>query len=256
MIIPVIEGQPDQNTMEKEDSNTGYSEKTETKTYNEDGFLEDNGSVMITDNPKTEFKDNGSNKKQKKKRKEFKKKRKQTKKIDRLNVFVTGINHSVGTSYISGSLASAITDLYDTEVLLDHKRDCSLPDNYMVSEVKTDADKTDALRNGFIIQDKGVYENLDETDKNDLMYADIKIMVSTADDRDLQKISQFINEMEDDVTNWLFVFNHVLDHQKDMLKAAMKNYNYIIIAFHDNAEVPDEIKQEWEDAIEYFSNKK
>lgn len=173
--------------------------------------------------------------------------------LSRLNVFVSGIDHSVGTSYVAGSLASAITDIYDVDVWFDHKGMCSIPDNYMVHEVTDEADRFNAFKSGIIVQDKGVYNELSIMDRNEMMHADMNIMVSTAEEMDLQKIAQFIGLQGKLIQNWMFVFNHVLDHQKHVLESAMKDYAYIIIPFHDNAEVPEELLTEWKDAIDYFT---
>ena len=173
--------------------------------------------------------------------------------LSRLNVFVSGIDHSVGTSYVAGSLASAITDIYDVDVWFDHKGMCSIPDNYMVHEVTDEVDRFNAFKSGIIVQDKGVYNELSIMDRNEMMHADMNIMVSTAEEMDLQKIAQFIGLQGKLVQNWMFVFNHVLDHQKHVLESAMKDYAYIIIPFHDNAEVPEELLAEWKDAIDYFT---
>lgn len=173
--------------------------------------------------------------------------------LSRLNVFVSGIDHSVGTSYVAGSLASAITDIYDVDVWFDHKGMCSIPDNYMVHEVTDEVDRFNAFKSGIIVQDKGVYNELSIMDRNEMMHADMNIMVSTAEEMDLQKITQFIGLQGKLIQNWMFVFNHVLDHQKHILESAMKDYAYIIIPFHDNAEVPEELLAEWKDAIDYFT---
>lgn len=173
--------------------------------------------------------------------------------LSRLNVFVSGIDHSVGTSYVAGSLASAITDIYDVDVWFDHKGMCSIPDNYMVHEVTDEVDRFNAFKSGIIVQDKGVYNELSIMDRNEMMHADMNIMVSTAEEMDLQKIAQFIGLQGKLIQNWMFVFNHVLDHQKHVLESAMKDYAYIIISFHDNAEVPEELLAEWKDAIDYFT---
>ena len=173
--------------------------------------------------------------------------------LSRLNVFVSGIDHSVGTSYVAGSLASAITDIYDVDVWFDHKGMCSIPDNYMVHEVTDEVDRFNAFKSGIIVQDKGVYNELSIMDRNEMMHADMNIMVSTAEEMDLQKIAQFIGLQGKLIQNWMFVFNHVLDHQKHVLESAMKDYAYIIIPFHDNAEVPEELLAEWKDAIDYFT---
>lgn len=173
--------------------------------------------------------------------------------LSRLNVFVSGIDHSVGTSYVAGSLASAITDIYDVDVWFNHKGMCSIPDNYMVHEVTDEVDRFNAFKSGIIVQDKGVYNELSIMDRNEMMHADMNIMVSTAEEMDLQKIAQFIGLQGKLIQNWMFVFNHVLDHQKHVLESAMKDYAYIIIPFHDNAEVPEELLAEWKDAIDYFT---
>lgn len=173
--------------------------------------------------------------------------------LSRLNVFVSGIDHSVGTSYVAGSLASAITDIYDVDVWFDHKGMCSIPDNYMVHEVTDEVDRFNAFKSGIIVQDKGVYNELSIMDRNEMMHADMNIMVSTAEEMDLQKIAQFIGLQGKLIQNWMFVFNHVLDHQKHVLESAMKDYAYIIIPFHDNAEVPEELLAEWKEAIDYFT---
>lgn len=173
--------------------------------------------------------------------------------LSRLNVFVSGIDHSVGTSYVAGSLASAITDIYDVDVWFDHKGMCSIPDNYMVHEVTDEVDRFNAFKSGIIVQDKGVYNELSIMDRNEMMHADMNIMVSTAEEMDLQKIAQFSGLQGKLIQNWMFVFNHVLDHQKHILESAMKDYAYIIIPFHDNAEVPEELLAEWKDAIDYFT---
>lgn len=170
-----------------------------------------------------------------------------------LNIFVTGISHSAGTSYVAGSIASAITYIYDTDVWFDHKNTCNIPDNYMVHEVKDEVDRFNASKNGIVIQDKGVYEELGITDRNDMIRANMNILVSTAEESDLQKISQFIESQGEMIDSWLFAFNHVRDHQKRLLEAAMRDYNYLIVPFHDNAEIPEELLSDWTAVIQEFT---
>jgi len=171
----------------------------------------------------------------------------------RLSVFVTGLRHSCGTSYIAGSIASAMTDIYNQDVWFDHKGGAILPDNIMVKEVRDDVDRFNAFKSGIIVQDKGLYEDLSMNDRNDLMRADLNIMVCTAEDSDLRNLAEFIDIQRESAHSWLYVFNHVKKSQEKMVRAAMADYPHIIIKFHDNAEVPQDIQKEWLAAINHFA---
>jgi len=170
-----------------------------------------------------------------------------------LSIFVTSIRHSLGASYISGSLASAMTDIYDRDVWFEHKDHCSLPDNVMVKEIVDDVDRFNAYKGGIVVQDKGIYEELSLNDRKDMMHADINVMICTADESDLQRLAQFIEAQGDAAYNWLYVFNHVQKSQERMLRAAMSDYSFIIVPSHDNAEVPQELQKEYLAAINYFT---
>lgn len=174
--------------------------------------------------------------------------------IGHLSIFVTSLRHSCGTSYISGSLASALTDIYNHDVWIDHKAGDILPDNIMVKEVITDEDRFLAYKNGIIVYDKGLYKDLDKDIKNEMLRCDVNIMVATADEVDLKNLSAFIKKEGENANRWLFVFNHVQPNQKSMLETAMRNYNHLIIPSHDYSEVPANIRNSWKDAICYCLN--
>lgn len=168
-----------------------------------------------------------------------------------ISIFVTSLRHSCGTSYIAGSLASALTDIYNRDVWLDHKEGDIMPDNIMVKEILSDEDRFNAYKNGIVIFDKGLYKDLSNEDHNEMIRADVNIMVSTADEIDLRNLAAFIKKEGNMANKWLFVFNHVQPNQKSLLDTVMRNYNHLIIPQHDYSEVPASIRKEWKSAINY-----
>lgn len=169
-----------------------------------------------------------------------------------LTVFVSGISHSVGTSYVAGSIASAMTDIYSQDVWLDLSENSEGPDNYMVKIVETDDDRFNAFRSPIYVTEKGVYSLLSDTDLGDMMRADLNIMVTTAGESDLREVAAFIKSNKERIGNWVFAFNHVQRSQEKTIKAAMKDYNYVIIPFHDNAEVDIELRKTYLELINAF----
>lgn len=174
--------------------------------------------------------------------------------VSRLNIFVTGISHSVGTSFVAGSISSALTYIYNKEVWVDfYDKNCDDVDNYMVKSVSSDEDRFNAFKSSFFVQDKGVYSLLTDNDMADMLRADINIMVSTAKENDLKDIAAFIKQNQEIIGNWVFAFNHVTNNQEKIIEKAMKNYNYIIIPFHDNAEIKDDLKNMYINLINEFT---
>lgn len=171
--------------------------------------------------------------------------------IGHISVFVTSVRHSCGCSYTAGSIASAMTDLYNRNVHIKHDADIPLPDNYMVKEILTDSDMVDAIRSGLVVYDAGVYSDLTDKQKDDMIRSDLRIMVSTADDFDLKRLAKFIEEQKNSAEDWLYVFNHVQkDKEKEILEI-MDGYSVLILPQHDYAKVPDELRKEWEAAINW-----
>lgn len=168
-----------------------------------------------------------------------------------ISIFVTSLRHGCGASYIAGSLASSLTDVYDRDIWIDHKPGDILPDNIMVKEIENEKDLFEAYRNGIVVFDKGLYDELSEKDVIEMNKSSVHIMVCTADDVDLKKLANFIRNNKFTADEWLYVFNHVHDNQVKKINLAMKDYNHLIIPFHDYSEVPEDIREEWKEAIEY-----
>lgn len=171
-----------------------------------------------------------------------------------ISVFVTSLRHSCGSSYTSGSIATAMTDIYDRNVHIMHKSDTPLPDNYMVKEIRTESDLMDAIRSGLIVYDQGLYEELDEKAKENLLRADLRIMVSTADEFDLEKLSLFISEQKSAAYDWLYVFDHVQKKQEKEILSTMDGFSVLLLPQHDYAELPANLRKEWKKAIEWGIN--
>ncbi len=168
-----------------------------------------------------------------------------------ISIFVTSLRHGCGASYIAGSLASSLTDVYDRDIWIDHKPGDILPDNIMVKEINNEKDLFEAYRNGIVVFDKGLYDELSEKDVIEMNKSNVHIIVCTADDVDLKKLANFIRNNKSTADEWLYVFNHVHDNQVKKINLAMKDYNHLIIPFHDYSEVPEDIREEWREAIEY-----
>ena len=175
-----------------------------------------------------------------------------TLKVGHLTIFVSGISHSVGTSFVAGSIASAMTDIYDEDVWLDLTEGGDFPDNYMVKPVHDDNDRFTAFKSPLYVEERGVYALLSDSDMGDMMRADINIMVTTASENDLREVAAFIKQNRDIAANWVFAFNHVHKAQEKTIHAAMKDYNYLIIPFHDNAEVDLDLRKTYIKLIDEF----
>lgn len=175
-----------------------------------------------------------------------------TLRVGHLTVFVTGISHSVGTSFVAGSIASSMTDIYNENVWLELSDGGDYPDNYMVKPVMDDNDRFTAFKSPIYVEEKGVYSLLNDSDMGDMLRADINIMVTTASENDLREVAAFIKQNEAMATNWVFAFNHVHKAQEKLIHAAMKDYNYVIIPFHDNAEVDLDLRKTYIKIIDEF----
>ena len=175
-----------------------------------------------------------------------------TLKVGHLTIFVSGISHSVGTSFVAGSIASAMTDIYDEDVWLDLTEGGDFPDNYMVKPVHDDNDRFTAFKSPLYVEERGVYALLSDSDMGDMMRADINIMVTTASENDLREVAAFIKQNKDIAANWVFAFNHVHKAQEKTIHTAMKDYNYLIIPFHDNAEVDLDLRKTYIKLIDEF----
>ena len=173
--------------------------------------------------------------------------------LGHLSIFVTSLRHGCGNSYIAGSIASALTDIYNKDIYLERNESSTpLPDNFMVHDIKTDDDRFEAYQSGYIVYDRGVYDELTEIDKADLCRSDVHVMVCTGDEQDLIHLSQFIREQGEHAYNWLYIFNHVLDNQRKEIEEAMADFTIMIVPFHDSAEVPAKLQKEYKQAIEYI----
>lgn len=168
-----------------------------------------------------------------------------------MSIFITSLRHSCGTSYVTGSLASALTDIYDRDVWIDHKPGDILPDNIMVKEIVSDIDRFNAYKTGIVLYDKGLQKDLSPEDKAEMLRADVNIMVSTADEVDLKNLAAFIKKDPETASKWLFVFNHVQPTQKRLLQTIMRNYNHLILPPHDYSELPTSVRKDWKNAITY-----
>lgn len=175
-----------------------------------------------------------------------------TLKVGHLTVFVTGVSHSVGTSFVAGSIASSMTDIYNEDVWLELSDGGDYPDNYMVKPVMDDNDRFTAFKSPIYVEEKGVYSLLSDADMGDMLRADINIMVTTASENDLREVAAFIKQNETMATNWVFAFNHVHKAQEKLIHTAMKDYNYVIIPFHDNAEVDLDLRKTYIKIIDEF----
>lgn len=175
-----------------------------------------------------------------------------TLKVNHFMVFVTGISHSVGTSFVAGSLASSMTDIYNEDVYLELTEGGEYPDNYMVKPVATDEDRFSAFKSKIYVEEKGIYPLLSDTDLGDMLRADLDIMVTTASENDLKELAKFIKQNKEMAANWLFAFNHVHKTQEKVIASAMKYYNYVIIPFHDNAEVDLDLRKTYIKVLDEF----
>ena len=171
-----------------------------------------------------------------------------------ITVFVTSFRHGCGASYTAGSIASSMASIYDKDVYIERvQKNVSLPNDYMVKEIKTEDDQFEAYKNGLIVYDKGLYDELNDVDRSDMIHADMNVMVVTNDD--MSRVAKFIHEQGDNAYSWLFVFNHVLPTQKKDIEDALADYNVMILPFHDFSAVPPKLIKDWKAAIKACSTK-
>jgi hypothetical protein len=176
--------------------------------------------------------------------------------IGHLSIFMTSLRHGCGCSYLTGSIASAMTDIYGKDIWIERGNSSApMPDNFMVHEIKDDDDRFEAYQEGYIIYDQGVYADLSEVSKTDLLRSDVHVMVCTGDEQDIMELSKFIREQGEHAYDWLYVFNHVLDNRKKVVEEAMADFNILIVPFHDSAEVPSKLAKDYQKAIEYIAKR-
>jgi hypothetical protein len=176
--------------------------------------------------------------------------------LGHLSIFVTSLRHGCGCSYLAGSLASALTDIYGKDIWIERgDGSAPLPDNYMVHEIRNDEDRFEAYQSGYIIYDQGVYKELSEVARVDLLRSDVHVMVCTGDEQDIIELSKFIREQGEHAYDWLYLFNHVLDNRKKAVEEAMADFNTLIVPFHDSAEVPAKLAKDYRSAVEYIARR-
>lgn len=174
-----------------------------------------------------------------------------------ISVFVTSFRHGCGASYTAGSLAVALANRYNREVYIDRAdNNASLPDDYLVKDISTEEDRFEAYKSGLIVYDRGPYENVkaNAVDNSDMLRADLNIMTVTYED--LGNVAKFISEEENQAYDWLFVFNHVTDkeRQKD-IEAAMDGYSILFLPQHDFSAVTGQLQKDWNNVIDTMVNK-
>lgn len=174
-----------------------------------------------------------------------------------ISVFVTSFRHGCGASYTAGSLAVALANRYNREVYIDRAdNNASLPDDYLVKAISTEEDRFEAYKSGLIVYDRGPYENVrsNAVDNSDMLRADLNIMTVTYED--LGNVAKFISEEENQAYDWLFVFNHVTDkeRQKD-IEAAMDGYSILFLPQHDFSAVTGQLQKDWNNVIDTMVNK-
>ena len=174
-----------------------------------------------------------------------------------ISVFVTSFRHGCGASYTAGSLAVALANRYNREVYIDRAdNNASLPDDYLVKAISTEEDRFEAYKSGLIVYDRGPYENVkaNAVDNSDMLRADLNIMTVTYED--LGNVAKFISEEENQAYDWLFVFNHVTDkeRQKD-IEAAMDGYSILFLPQHDFSAVTGQLQKDWNSVIDTMVNK-
>lgn len=174
-----------------------------------------------------------------------------------ISVFVTSFRHGCGASYTAGSLAVALANRYNREVYIDRAdNNASLPDDYLVKAISTEEDRFEAYKSGLIVYDRGPYENVrsNAVDNSDMLRSDLNIMTVTYED--LGNVAKFISEEENQAYDWLFVFNHVTDkeRQKD-IEAAMDGYSILFLPQHDFSAVTGQLQKDWNSVIDTMVNK-
>ena len=172
-----------------------------------------------------------------------------------MSVFVTELRHGCGSSYTAGSLASALSEIYDKEVALYHRAGTNLPDNDMISEAVTEDDIMHAYRMGIIVYDRGVLSELDDDAVKEMHRSDIRIMVCGSEESDIKRLAQFIHQEDDDAYDWLYVFNHVLTKKQERkVRDLMQDFDTMILPIHDYSNLPKELIKEWKKTISKHIN--
>lgn len=172
-----------------------------------------------------------------------------------LSIFVTSFRHGCGASYTAGSIAAALANRYKQEVYIDRSNHNSLlPDDYLIKDAETDEERFEAYKSGLIVYDKGLYQNIvnDQLNKADMIRADLCLMVVTYED--LANIAEFISKQQDNIYDWLFVFNHVLPEQIKEIQDMMDGYNLLILPFHNFSKISRSLQKDWDNVIDSLTN--
>ena len=172
-----------------------------------------------------------------------------------LSIFVISFRHGCGASYTAGSIAAALANRYEQEVYIDRSNHNSLlPDDYLIKDAETDEERFEAYKSGLIVYDKGLYQDIvnDQLNKADMIRADLCMMVVTYED--LANIAEFISKQQDNVYDWLFVFNHVLPEQIKEIRDMMDGYNLLILPFHNFSKISKSLQKDWDNVIDSLTN--
>ena len=172
-----------------------------------------------------------------------------------LSIFVTSFRHGCGASYTAGSIAAALANRYEQEVYIDRSNHNSLlPDDYLIKDAETDEERFEAYKSGLIVYDKGLYQDIvnDQLNKADMIRADLCLMVVTYED--LANIAEFISKQQDNIYDWLFVFNHVLPEQIKEIQDMMDGYNLLILPFHNFSKISRSLQKDWDNVIDSLTN--
>lgn len=165
--------------------------------------------------------------------------------LGHITVFVTSLRHGCGSSYVAGSIASYFTSTGATACLC-HKPGTNFPEDRYMIEYTGGAPYDDAFRAKAVVFDRGTFPELGRAELSELKKADMKLLVSNDDERDIERLATFIHKMEDAASGWLYVFNLPKSRKsRKHIEELMQDYRIVFLPLHDYGALPKDVQSLW-----------
>ena len=164
----------------------------------------------------------------------------------RVSIFVTGLRHGCGCTYITGSLATTMANELKEIICVCHRQGTNLPSMSRIKEYTGDTDFDRAYQGKVVIYDRGILGEFTQEEMIEMRRADIRLLVCNGEESDIQRLARFIHKAGDSAKDWMYVFNLVPNQWRMVkIRELMHDYNIIFIPLHDYTHIPVKVKKEW-----------
>lgn len=145
----------------------------------------------------------------------------------RENVAVVELTHGVGSTYVSAGIANYLFEKSMGEVMLIHELKDEFLEEIILADIKRDTypiNMDEAYSScDCLVQDFGVYKELDANKKMALSLASTKIVICNADDDYMRLLAEFTRERPD-ADRFYYLFNRVPKEWERKVGRVMDDY--------------------------------